>query len=108
MQTLLNEYLIIPGTNNKYLIDEYKKIAVNQRREINKKLESIPERIDELELSLKNDLPTKDTINISIKNIEAEREVKQKELDILLSDSKALELSIDKKNICIRKSLSRK
>lgn len=93
----LNEYLIIPGTNNKYLIDEYKKIAVNQRREINKKLESIPERIDELELSLKNDLPTKDTINISIKNIEAEREVKQKELDILLSDSKALELSIDKK-----------
>ena len=74
----LNEYLIIPGTNNKYLIDEYKKIAVNQRREINKKLESIPERIDELELSLKNDLPTKDTIIFLLKILRQKERLNKK------------------------------
>lgn len=44
----LPEFLKMPGdTDQKYSIDEYRKITAAKRKELNQKLDSIPERIDE-------------------------------------------------------------
>ena len=49
----LNDILIIPGTTDqRYSTEEYMAIAKNRRREINKKLDEIPARIDELTKTL--------------------------------------------------------
>ena len=43
----LPEFLRIPGSEQRYSVDEYRKIASAQKRDINNKLDKLPERIDE-------------------------------------------------------------
>ena len=43
----LPEFLRIPGSDQRYSVDEYRKIASAQKRDINSKLDKLPERIDE-------------------------------------------------------------
>lgn len=49
----LPDFLLMPGTAERYYgIDEYRKIAAAKRKEINKQLEGIPERIDEAQKAI--------------------------------------------------------
>lgn len=43
--------LLRPGTEDQYTVEEYKKMAAAERRKLNKELETIPARIDELSRS---------------------------------------------------------
>jgi len=49
----LREFLLMPGTTNQfYSVDEYKKIAVAKKSDINKQLQGIPGRIDEAQRAI--------------------------------------------------------
>ena len=96
----LNEYLRVPGTTSVYGIDEYKKIATNKRREINHKLETIPERIDELVRSMP-ELPDKEEIQLELSNTK----IKLGELQAkrnLLADDDGFKVSADKQIAVIK------
>jgi chromosome segregation ATPase len=58
----LNEILLVPGADDgkKYSPEEYMAIAKNRRREINKKLDEIPTRIDELTKTLPEEEETQE------------------------------------------------
>lgn len=58
----LNEILLVPGADDgkKYSPEEYMAIAKNRRREINKKLDEIPARIDELTKTLPEEEETQE------------------------------------------------
>lgn len=73
--------LVIPGVaNKKYSVDEYKKIATVKKSELAKKIQGIPERIDETKRSIKeivslNEVEIKNDIeklNTNIKAVENE------------------------------------
>lgn len=96
----LNEYLRVPGTTSVYGIDEYKKIATNKRREINHKLETIPERIDELVRSMP-ELSNKEEIQLELNNTK----IKLGELQAkrnLLADDDGFKVSADKQIAVIK------
>lgn len=96
----LNEYLRVPGTTSVYGIDEYKKIATNKRREINHKLETIPERIDELVRSMP-ELSDKEEIQLELNNTK----IKLGELQAkrnLLADDDGFKVSADKQIAVIK------
>lgn len=48
----LYEYLQIPGTNQTYSVDDYKKIAAAKKADINRELQEIPGRIDEAQRAI--------------------------------------------------------
>lgn len=96
----LNEYLRVPGTTSVYGIDEYKKIATNRRKELNHKLETIPERIDELVRSIP-ELPNKEEIELELNNAK----IKFGELQIkrnLLTTDDGFKVSADKQIAVIK------
>ena len=54
----LQQLIIIPGTEDtRYSLDEYMAITKAKRKEINKKLDEIPARIDELTTAIPDELP---------------------------------------------------
>lgn len=77
-----------------------KKIAINGRKEINRKLEIIPERIDELMHSIP-ELPDKEEINLELNN----SKIKINELQTkrsLLTDDNGFKVSLDKQVAVIK------
>ncbi len=75
----LTEVLKMPGDiDNYYSIDEYKKIALEQRRKLNKQLEMIPERIDELQRSVPENLPEVSIENLKERINSLEKEKKER------------------------------
>ena len=71
----LTEVLLKPGSQAEYYTcDEYKKIATEQRRRLNKELEALPERIDELQRGVSDDLPKDDVETLRRKLIALEQE----------------------------------
>lgn len=73
----LKDFLRIPGTEkDSYSIDEYKEIAKAERRKLNKQLEYLPERIDELEKGVPEPLADdeKEAFQKKLKGIQARRE----------------------------------
>lgn len=96
----LNEYLRVPGTTSVYGIDEYKKIATSKRREINHKLETIPERIDELVRSMP-ELPDKEEIQLELNNTKIKLSEMQAKRN-LLADDDGFKVSADKQIAVIK------
>ena len=55
----LPEFLKMPGSTTRlYKVDEYRKIAAAKKTDLNKKIEAIPNRIDEASRAIDKDLPT--------------------------------------------------
>lgn len=74
----LRSLLIIPGTADKnYSIDEFKKVAGPLKTAINKELEEIPSRIDEVSRSIE------DISGITLKDIAVKKETANAELERL-------------------------
>ena len=69
----LSDILIIPGTDGKrYTVDEFKKIATAKRADINKRIASIPARIDEATKAIPElDEISADTIADKVAQIDA-------------------------------------
>jgi len=71
----LKNFLKIPGNDEKlYTIEQWKSIACEQRRKLNKDLELIPTRIDEATKSLPENLPDIEGLKGELKKLEAEKE----------------------------------
>lgn len=83
----LNEYLMIPGTKGQqYSTEEYKKIAVEQRRKINKDLEILPARIDEVTRGIPENVPDAQGLKKEIKALEEKKAELEQEKQDMQSD----------------------
>ncbi|SKA11235.1 AAA family ATPase [Megasphaera cerevisiae] len=92
----INAYLVKPGTTDqKYTIDEYRKIATEQRRKINHELELLPARIDEVTKSIPETLPDKFTTQSDIEALQGHMAAIDGEMRDL-KDSDANTLAIQK------------
>ena len=69
----LPEFLRIPGSGQSYSVDEYRKIASARKRDINSKLDKLPERIDEAANAIPDGAETlsEETIQNEIAEIDA-------------------------------------
>lgn len=69
----LPEFLRIPGSEQRYSVDEYRKIASAQKRDINSKLDKLPERIDEAANAIPDgaEILSEETIQNEIVEIDA-------------------------------------
>ena len=80
----LEQFLVMSGTDDKhYTIDQWKKIAADQRSKLNKELELIPTRIDEASKSIAETVEDADALNAEIQRLEEEKaaiEEKQRSL----------------------------
>lgn len=89
----LNDFLLMPGTTDQhYTVDEYKKIAGTKKTEINKQLQSIPDRIDEANRAMP-DIKGLDekAVSVQIKNLKNEiSKLEEERAQILNDDGAAL------------------
>lgn len=59
----LEDYLLMPGTTRQYYtVEEYSKIAKARKADINRQLDTIPDRIDEAKRAIPTDLADKATL----------------------------------------------
>ena len=70
----LEQFLIIPGTSDKnYTIEQWKKIATEQRKKLNKDLETIPARIDEASKNVAENVEDVDALNTMLSSLEEKK-----------------------------------
>lgn len=96
----LPAFLLMPGTKDQYYtVDEYKKIAVAKKADINKQLQSIPARIDEAQRAIP------DIIGLDAKAIDKKiQELNKQKSEIEMEKAQAL--SGDITTMAIRKQIS--
>lgn len=70
----LEQFLIMPGTSEKnYTIEQWKKIATEQRKKLNKDLETIPARIDEAERGVAESVEDADALSAELRRLEEKK-----------------------------------
>ena len=73
-------FLRMPGATNKsYSIDQWKQIAADGRKKLNKDLELLPARIDEAQKGIPASPPDIDALNAKLKQLEAQKDVLEEE-----------------------------
>ena len=71
----LTKFLKIPGNDEKlYTIEQWKSIASEERRKLNKELELIPARIDEAKKAIPENLPDEKGLKSELKKLEQDKE----------------------------------
>lgn len=87
----LGTYLQMPGTKGQqYSTDEYKKIAVEQRLKINKELELLPARIDEVNNGIPDELPNETVLTKQLTELEEQKaELEREKQDLQSKDGNA-------------------
>ena len=76
----LMQYLAMPGTSGKnYTIDQWKSIAAEERRKLNKDLEFLPARIDEVQKSLPETVEDLDALTAKLQRFEEQKENLEKQ-----------------------------
>lgn len=93
----LPEFLRIPGSEQRYSVDEYRKIASAQKRDINSKLDKLPERIDEAANAIPDVAETlsEETIQNEIVEIDAHIGKLESRRKALESDGAAATAEVD-------------
>lgn len=70
----LASYLVMPGSTNKtYTIEQWRKIAADQRSSLNKKLELLPTRIDEAQKLIPEDMADETVLINKLQALDEER-----------------------------------
>ena len=76
----LSEFLKMPGTSGKfYTIDQWKSIAAEERKKLNKDLELLPARIDEVQKSIPETIEDEDALNAELQRLEKRKEALEEE-----------------------------
>lgn len=76
----LMQYLAMPGDSNKnYTIDQWKQIAAEERKKLNKDLELLPARIDEVQKSIPESVEDEDALNAEFRRLEQRKEALEEE-----------------------------
>ena len=92
----LPEFLKMPGSTTRlYKVDEYRKIAAAKKTDLNKKIEAIPNRIDEASRAIDKDLPTPEDLAAKLAAAEAEEtKIAEEKRAILAGDTSELRSSL--------------
>lgn len=92
----LPEFLKMPGSAAKlYKVDEYRKIAAAKKTDLNKKIEAIPNRIDEATRAIDKDLPAAEDLADKLAAAEAEEaKIAEEKRAILAGDTSELRSSL--------------
>ena len=70
----LEQFLIMPGTGEKsYTIEQWRKIAAEQRSKLNKDLELLPTRIDEASKGIAENIEDAKTLNAELRRLEEKK-----------------------------------
>ena len=70
----IENFLLMPGTSDKnYTIEQWKKIAAEQRKKLNKDLETIPARIDEASKNVAENVEDADVLNAELNRLEEKK-----------------------------------
>lgn len=94
----LPEFLKMPGsTASSYKVDEYRKIAAAKKTDLNKKIEAIPNRIDEAARAIEKNLPTAEELAAKLAAAEAEEaKITEEKRQILAGDTSELRSALAK------------
>lgn len=92
----LPEFLKMPGSTTRlYKVDEYRKIAAAKKTDLNKKIEAIPNRIDEASRAIDKNLPTPEDLAAKLAAAEAEEtKIAEEKRAILAGDTSELRSSL--------------
>ena len=70
----IENFLLMPGTSDKnYTIEQWKKIVVEQKKKLNKDLETIPARIDEASKNVAENVEDVDALNAELNRLEEKK-----------------------------------
>ena len=70
----IEDFLLMPGTSDKnYTIEQWKKIASEQRSKLNKDLELLPTRIDEASKNIAENVEDMETLNAELHRLEEKK-----------------------------------
>ena len=70
----IEDFLLMPGTSDKnYAIEQWKKIAAEQRSKLNKALELLPTRIDEASKGITENIEGAETLNAELRRLEEKK-----------------------------------
>lgn len=94
---VLPDFLKVPGSDQRYSIDEYRKIASAQKRDINSRLDKLPERVDEAANAIPDGAETlsEETIQNEIVEIDAHIGKLESRRKALESDEAAAEVDAE-------------
>ena len=95
----LPEFLKMPGASGKfYSIDQWRQIAAEERKKLNKDLELLPTRIDEVQKAIPETIEDEDALSEKLRQLEQQKDA--------LEEEKRANLAPDGQLDAIRKSLS--
>ena len=70
----IENFLLMPGTSDKnYTIEQWKKIVVEQKKKLNKDLETLPARIDEASKNIAENIEDVDALNAELNRLEEKK-----------------------------------
>jgi len=70
----IENFLLMPGTSDKnYTIEQWKKIVVEQKKKLNKDLETLPARIDEASKNVAENIEDAETLNAELCRLEEKK-----------------------------------
>ena len=70
----IEDFFLMPGTEDQhYTVEQWKKIATEQRKKLNKDLETIPARIDEAERGVAGSVADADALNAELNRLEEKK-----------------------------------
>lgn len=70
----IEDFFLMPGTEDKhYTVEQWKKIATEQKKKLNKDLETIPARIDEASKNVAENIEDAETLNAELRRLEEKK-----------------------------------
>jgi len=70
----IEDFFLMPGTEDKhYTVEQWKKIAAEQKKKLNKDLETIPARIDEASKNVAENIEDAETLNAELRRLEEKK-----------------------------------
>ena len=86
----LEQFLFMPGTSDKnYTIEQWKKIAAEQRSKLNKDLELLPARIDEASKNVAENVEDAEALNATLRALEEKKaSIEEKKRSLSTPDGK--------------------
>lgn len=86
----IEDFLLMPGTSDKnYTIEQWKKIAAEQRSKLNKDLELLPARIDEASKNIAENVEDAEALNAQLRSLEEKKaSIEEKKRSLSTPDGK--------------------
>ena len=70
----IEDFFLMPGTEDRhYTVEQWKKIATEQRKKLNKDLETIPARIDEASKNVAENIEDAEALNAELRRLEEKK-----------------------------------